>query len=177
MSRTWVNKRNDKSGLQWWYRHEDDVLRIYIPGTDHPDDWKHHAQIELVEAANGIVVTRADLALAAEIARFCLDHDLPVKIGGHSWGGAIAALVVWILRTRKRVAWGYLYAPKQAGNRRFVKAISPYVFVYRRRGDLIPLIMFWLARYKMISFGKLTWPWKAHLPSSYNKQRTADGFS
>lgn len=177
MSWTKVNYENGREGLQWKWKRTGNTLNIFINGSDHPEDYKHHSKIRLIEAAHGVWVTHADLQLAKDIFLFVRESGAEVvRIGGHSWGGAIAALVVWMLRKVHIKAWGYLYGPKQAGNSQFIQEVSPYIYVYRHRGDFIPLLMFWLSRFTMEKIGTLTWPWKAHGPDTYYTQMERDGF-
>jgi hypothetical protein len=172
----WVNRTDDRSGLQWRYRETGNYIHVYVPGTDHPDDWRHHAMIQMVEAADGLWVTRADLALAADIVRIIGKTEKAIRIGGHSWGGGVAALVVWMLRLRGIDAHGWLYGPKQVGNRKFVADTERYITAYRHRGDLIPMILPWLASYRMKKIGSWKWPWIAHGPDTYHNQMKLEGF-
>jgi len=174
----WIGKDDGRSGLEWAFsvRHTG-IIDVWIPGTDHIDDWKHHLKIGLIEAADGIWVTRADLLLAADIVRqLPLEAGALVRIGGHSWGGAVGALLVWILRRRGVTARGWIYGPKMVGNQQFVNTTQKWILAYRRRGDVIPFMIPWLARYQMDTIGGLTWPWKAHGPATYYSQMEKDGF-
>lgn len=173
----WVGKDDGRSGLEWRIAIDDNTAWVYIPGTDHHDDIRHHLRIRLKKTAPGVWIAAADLELAWEIFLEIRDTGCDtVYVGGHSWGGAIAAILVWLLRRSRVEAYGYLYAPKRAGNRRFVDQIRQYVDVYIRRGDLVSLLPPWLAGYIYTAIGKWTWPWRAHLPHSYYRQMWRDGF-
>lgn len=170
----WVNRSDGKSGMEWRYAEVDDTVYIFINGTDHFDDWKHHTKLRRVEAADGVWVTKADLYMTTEIVHFIGSRR--TFIAGHSWGAAIAALVVWILRRRRVQVAGFLYAPKQVGNRKFVQEITPYITAYRHRCDWVPFALPWLATFKMKVFGGIIWPWAAHMPRLYYGVMKRDGF-
>lgn len=172
----WKDKTDTNEGLQWRWTVIDGVLYIFIPGTDHILDWWRHRKIKTLEAGDGIRVTRADLELTKVIIRFIQEIGLSVRVGGHSWGGGIAALITWICLKRGIPVHGFLYAPKQVGNKAFVEAIIDYITAYRHRGDAISYLMFWLCPYPVQPVGKFTWPWKAHMPSVLNYQIQRDGF-
>lgn len=178
MSWTKVGYDNGREGLEWKWKLTANALTIFINGSDHAKDWGHHSKIRLIEAAHGVWVTEADLELAKDIIQFVRESETEVvRIGGHSWGGAIAALVVWMLNRPNEVnVRGYLYGPKQAGNELFITQVSPFITSYRHRGDIVPLLMFWLARFQMKKIGSWMWPWKAHGPDTYHTQMAADGF-
>ena len=120
MNWNWEDRTDDRSGLQWRWRETGNHVFIYIPGTDHKDDWNHHKKIGLFEAADGIWVTRADLMLAYDIVKTIGDTNKAIRVGGHSWGGGITALLVWIWMQRGKTVHGWLFGPKQVGNRAFV---------------------------------------------------------
>lgn len=173
----WIGKDDGRSGLEWRVKIEHGVYWVWIPGTDHPDDVAHHLQTGWVWAHDGVRILRADYALAREVVdELHLSGDESVIVGGHSWGGAVAALIVWILLRRGVDVRGFLYAPKRAGNRAFVDEIAPYITAYRHRGDWIPYLPPWYARFTMRVFGRWTWPWKAHMPDRYADVMEKDGF-
>lgn len=172
----WVNKTTDNRGLQWRYTENEHTTVVWIPGTDHRDDWKHHGKIRLFQAADGIWVTRADLELARDIVRVVESIGKPVRIGGHSWGGAITALVTWILRRRGGLCYGFLFGTKRAGNDRFVESVKLWITSYRTRGDIVPFLPPWLAGFPTTVVGRIDWPWRAHQPSSYRQVIEESGF-
>lgn len=173
----WIGKEDGRSGLEWRIAIEGKTAWIYIPGTDHQDDVKFHVRIRLKQTAPGVWITAADLELAWDIFLEIRDTGCDtVYIGGHSWGGAIAAILVWLLRRARINAFGYLYAPKRAGNTRFVEQIADHIDVYVHRGDLIPFLPPWLAGYPRKIFGRWVWPWEAHQPRSYYAEMAEDGF-
>lgn len=177
MTWRWIGKGDGRSGLEWKIATEDGETRVYIPGTDHQDDVTHHLRVRLKRTAPGVWITAADLDLAWEIfLEIRMTGCTVAHVGGHSWGGAIAAIVVWLLNRAGINARGYLYAPKRAGNGRFVSQVADKIDVYVHRGDLVPLLPPWLAAYPRREFGQWEWPWKAHLPYQYHEQMIEDGF-
>lgn len=173
----WIGKDDGRSGLEWRFSIVGRTAWVYIPGTDHADDARHHLRLRLTGPAPGVWVIAADLALAREIFHEIRDAGVTsALIAGHSWGGAIAALVVWLLNRAGVEAYGTLYAPKRVGNRRFVRQIEDAVDVYVHRGDLVPLMPPWLAGYPRELIGRWRWPWDAHQPHSYYEQMVEDGY-
>lgn len=172
----WVGREDGRSGMEWRFAITDEMFWVYIPGTDHPDDWRHHLKIGLVQAANGVWVTRADLALAAEVVRAVIESGVPANIGGHSWGGAIAALAVWMLRRRGWEVGGVVYGAKRAGNAAFVQDVRRHIVAYKHRGDPVLFLPPWQKALPYHVIGSWMWPWKAHGPDTYYKQMERDGF-
>jgi pimeloyl-ACP methyl ester carboxylesterase len=176
MTYHWIGKEDGRSGLEWKIATDGIHTRVYIPGTDHADDVRHHARIRLRRVAPGVWVTAADMELAAEVYLTVRETGCTTAtIAGHSWGAAVAALVVWLLLRAGVEAHGFLYAPKRAGNKRFVLEVRDYVVAYRHRGDLMTLLPPWLAAFECRPIGRVTWPWDAHQPYQYYKQMVDDG--
>lgn len=140
------------AGIEATYR--DGVL--YIEGSNHAWDWMHH----ILPGAR-----RRELEAAAEIVDRLPEE--PAIIAGHSLGGAIAALVGRAYPEARVFVYGGKRAPR--GARRDVTA-------YRHRGDIVPFLPPWRARWRQsTTIGQWDTPWRAHEPRRYYRQMRVDG--
>lgn len=151
------------SGIEAKFRIAENILYLYVYGSDHKDDWVHHV-------LPGGVKREADAA--EEIADLIQTSDcIHYVITGHSLGGLVAVMVAQILREKAFPVTCYAYGPKRVPK----KYHAPCV-VYRHRGDIVPFLPPWRPNYENVKkIGKWLPPWMAHGPSTYWNQMEKDG--
>ena len=172
--------RDDHVGLDARWSFENRELSIFCHGTQGLKEWLLHLATrsigfdEKVTLVDWLAASWALHGARNEYPRWdmALTQADKIKLTGWSLGGAHAQAMARML-----LAAGYqveleLWAPKRLGDRRFCRQLKHVTTCYRHRGDLIP----WLLALrrglpgKCITFGKLTWPWKAHNLSKYRRE-------
>ena len=157
------------------YKIKNDRLYLWCSGTETREEWRWNFDVRTEKTAFGRV-NRRDYAQAFAVID-ALNQALPgwseypVYTAGYSRGGAIAVIVALMVKDRwvrsaPDASFGTgvrfdpgvrLFAPKRAGIR------LPRFAALHSRGDLVPFLPFWYTGYDLLKFGRITWPWKAHL--------------
>lgn len=149
-----------RDGVEAQVRHINGRRVLYIYGSDHPNDWKHHVtpgarQREEIAAHKLALLTEGQVD----------------AIAGHSMGGGIARMVAAIHRAANHRVALYVY-----GGKRAPRGYETHGDFYRHRGDIVPWLPPWRPRYRnTMKIGRWTWPWIAHKPRSYAQQMKRDG--
>jgi hypothetical protein len=154
----------DRSGVQamtWDYGAN--LRCLWIDGTDHWHDVVHHILPG---------VRRRELLWAKKLADAVFDPAInEYRVGGHSLGGCLAALVAEDLRERGVFVHCVVFGAKRTfrGNDKCVSVVHV--------GDLIPALPpwrppYWESRY----FGERASFWDAHQPKAYYDQMKIFGF-
>jgi len=145
-------------------RERSDYILVAFSGSRGHMDWLRNLDPRARQAAPGEWVSRADYREARAVydAVAPLADNRTVYIVGFSRGGAIAQIFARLLSSAQDVRVE-LYAPKRAGNGRFVSRLLRMRRLYARYygGDIVPFLPPWLAQVGMIR-RDITLPWVAH---------------
>lgn len=180
----WIhfNDNDDNDGVEGrWAYVTDDHIAFFIFGTNHFIDWIRNILIKKLRY-DGVRVNRHDLYEAQWCVEYMTNHiDMSkirkITVGGHSRGGATAAVVVLKLLKKfpDKEIQGVLTAPKKTGNKALITRTEEHIQSFRHHGDFVPLLppyipFFYPYRnYKHNTFGKWTYKFvTAHRLKSYN---------
>jgi len=169
----WVTFRKKQLGAGWRTRvvtlpnATRPTRYVYFFGSDHPLDWIHHV----------VPFDRLrEWLMARRVAKHLLTLDeqtMHYIIGGHSLGGAIAAMVTYRLRKWGYLAMGYGFGAKRVGYP-WHDALN---VVYVHEGDIVPKLPPWRKRYAREEvYGERETAWAAHQPSAYHDVEQRHGF-
>jgi acetyl esterase/lipase len=153
----------------------DGVLYVYLDGSVNYSDWVRNFAVGRRNTPQGYVNKvdhREALATIREL-RPAIEVCRRVVVGGHSRGGSEAYSMAVELRASGRPTTCFLFAPKRTGCRDYQ---GGEYLAYRHRGDWVPFLPFWYAKWHLTTFGIWRPVWASHEPREYGQKITAAGF-
>lgn len=168
---SWQRLPFDADGPNGLYNIKGDKCYLWLYGTDSPREWRFHLRGCRVKTAIGwlnINYYREAMLVYAWI----LDNIgvKQIRIGGHSYGGALSQIVAGMCHHSLRFdsIECFTFGTVRAGI--FSKPFAAEHWVHR--GDLAPLWPLW-PFYRLygdrVKFGKVGWPWIVHQPDHYRE--------
>lgn len=168
MTENWrlIEIGNGKQGINGRWRVTPRGLSIFLHGSDHSYDWLHHVVV---------LAGWRERKWARRIAdMFEVGDDIDVYIGCHSLGVAVAVPLAVIMQARGHVVRVFGFGGKQSSVR---PGKLRHTTFYRRRGDIVPLLMPWRWWYRGSQvFGEWLPFWRAHEPREYAEKIKEHGF-
>jgi hypothetical protein len=177
----WIDLPFDADGPNGRYCLVGDMMRAYLFGTDHPDEWRLHYPDRGRRIKTDIGWINAGYLDHAMQVYYWLRHTYPgvrsVWIGGHSFGGAIAQILAAMMHGHGKDVRVTTFGTIRAG--RIKRHKLPDCTHYIHRWDLAylwPLWPFYSLHGDRVRFGRWGWPWVVHQPDHYQAYKRLTGF-